>query len=162
MEHNTYQGLPHRRLNRIFELAKILCQPCPEPIVRKRKSATTVMALVPRKTSGRHDQVRRSSHSRSQTSAQELALAKALKPSKKSTTKAFAASVKAAGKKTLCTSTGRGSVTRALKHVLNLFDSDLSASDSKTAPLERPLKHSKESPLDKDIPKFSALKGFFE
>jgi hypothetical protein len=34
-EHNTYQGLQHGRLNRIFELAGILCQPRPEPIVHK-------------------------------------------------------------------------------------------------------------------------------
>jgi hypothetical protein len=33
-EHNTYKGLRHGRLNRVFELAGVLYQPHPEPIVR--------------------------------------------------------------------------------------------------------------------------------
>jgi hypothetical protein len=37
-EHNAYLGLRHGWLNHIFELTEILCQPHPEPIVRKRKS----------------------------------------------------------------------------------------------------------------------------
>jgi hypothetical protein len=35
--------------------------------------------------------------------------------------------------------------------------SDSSASDDETAALERPRKHSKETPLTKDVPKSSAL-----
>jgi hypothetical protein len=76
MEHNAYQGLWHGRLNRIFELPKILCEPRPEPVVRKCKSAATGMALVPGKTSRRHGRSRRSSRYVAQISAQELALLK--------------------------------------------------------------------------------------
>jgi hypothetical protein len=43
VDHNAYEGLHHGRLNRVFELAGVFCQPRPEPIVRKRK----VAALVP-------------------------------------------------------------------------------------------------------------------
>jgi hypothetical protein len=32
VEHKAYQGLRYSRLNRIFELARVLCQPRPEPI----------------------------------------------------------------------------------------------------------------------------------
>jgi hypothetical protein len=32
VEHNAYQGLRYGRLNRIFELVGVLCQPRPEPI----------------------------------------------------------------------------------------------------------------------------------
>jgi hypothetical protein len=37
MEHNSYKGLWHGRINRIFELVGVICQPCPEPPVCKRK-----------------------------------------------------------------------------------------------------------------------------
>jgi hypothetical protein len=50
---------------------------------------------------------------RRQTSTQELALAKALKPSKKFVMKTSAVGPKAAGKKTFYTSAGESSVTRA-------------------------------------------------
>jgi hypothetical protein len=117
---------------------------------------------VPRNTSGRRGHGRRSSRSRAQTSTQELALAKALKPYEKFATKTSAAGAKAACKKIFCTSTGRSGVTRAPKHALNLFGSDSSASDGKTTHVERLCKHSKETSLAKDIPKSSALKGIFE
>jgi hypothetical protein len=32
VEHKAYQGLRYSRLNHIFELARVLCQPRPEPI----------------------------------------------------------------------------------------------------------------------------------
>jgi hypothetical protein len=80
MEQNAYQGIQHWRLNRIFKLAGILCQPHPEPVVRQCKSATTGTASVLRKTSRRRGHGRSLSRSDAQTSAQELALAKALKP----------------------------------------------------------------------------------
>jgi hypothetical protein len=44
-EHNAYKGLRHGRLNCVLELARVLCQPRPEPIVWKRKPA--IMALAP-------------------------------------------------------------------------------------------------------------------
>jgi hypothetical protein len=34
-EHNAYKGLWHGQLNRVFELAGVLCQPRSEPIVCK-------------------------------------------------------------------------------------------------------------------------------
>jgi hypothetical protein len=46
-EHNAYKGIRHGRLNRVFELASVVCQPCPEPIVRKRKAVVPLPALVP-------------------------------------------------------------------------------------------------------------------
>jgi hypothetical protein len=42
VEHNAYQGIRHGRLNRVFELAGELCQPHPEPIVRKQKAVAPV------------------------------------------------------------------------------------------------------------------------
>jgi hypothetical protein len=51
-EHNAYKGLQHGQLNRIFELADVLCQPDPEPIVhatRKQKSTATVPTPAPKK-----------------------------------------------------------------------------------------------------------------
>jgi hypothetical protein len=33
MEYNAYHGLRHGRLNRIFELVEILCQPHPKPVM---------------------------------------------------------------------------------------------------------------------------------
>jgi hypothetical protein len=51
MENNAYQGLRHGCLNHIFELAKILCQVRPEPVVPNRKSTAAGTAPAPRKTS---------------------------------------------------------------------------------------------------------------
>jgi hypothetical protein len=62
-EHNACQGLRHGRLNRIFELARVLCQPRSESIMQKHKFATAGTSLVPRKTTGRHGRGQRSSHS---------------------------------------------------------------------------------------------------
>jgi hypothetical protein len=45
IEHNAYKGLRGGRLNCVFELARVLCQPRPEPIVRKRRSAAAVPVL---------------------------------------------------------------------------------------------------------------------
>jgi hypothetical protein len=54
-EHTAYQGLRHGRLNHVFELARFLCQPRPEPAGRKQKlkSSNVVTALAVRKTSGK-------------------------------------------------------------------------------------------------------------
>jgi hypothetical protein len=104
---------------------------------------------------------RRLSHSRVQTSAHELALDKALKPSKKFVVKTSTTGAEATGKKTLCTSAGGSGVTCALKHALNLFGSDSSASDGEAVPIERPCKRSKGTSLAQDIPKSSTSKGIF-
>jgi hypothetical protein len=100
--------------------------------------------LLPRKTSRRCGHGRGSSRFGAQTFAQELALAKALKPSKKFTT-----------------ASGSG-MTHSPKHVLNLFGSDSSMSDGEAIPVERPCKHSKETSSTKDISKSSASKGIFK
>jgi hypothetical protein len=46
IEHNAYKGLRHGWLNRVSELAGMLCQPRREPIVHKRE----VVAMVPPST----------------------------------------------------------------------------------------------------------------
>jgi hypothetical protein len=138
-------------------LAGILCPPRRELAARKRKSsAATGAASLPRKTSGKRGHGRRSSRSMGQTSAQELTLAKPMKPSKK-----FVVKDGAAGKKTLSTSVGGSGMTHDSKHALKLFGSDSPAFDDETAPPERLRKHSKEAPLAKDVPKSSSLKGIF-
>jgi hypothetical protein len=76
--------------------------------------------------------------------------------------KASIARVEAAGKKMSSTFTAGRGVTRAPKHVLNLFDSGSSASNDKTALSERPQKHSRETPLSEDVPRSLAVKGIFE
>jgi hypothetical protein len=45
-EHNACQGLRHGRLNHVFELVGVLCQPDPELVVQKPKSASMVPALM--------------------------------------------------------------------------------------------------------------------
>jgi hypothetical protein len=57
---------------------------------------------------------------------------------------------------------GGSSMTSGPKRALNLFGSNSSASDSETAPLERPHKRSKETPPAKDVSKSSTSKGIFE
>jgi hypothetical protein len=64
-------------------LAGILCQPHPELIMQKHKSTTVVTASTLRKTSRKHGHGRKSNHYEAQTSAQELAMAKPVKPRKK-------------------------------------------------------------------------------
>jgi hypothetical protein len=76
--------------------------------------------------------------------------------------KTSTAGAKATGKKTFCTFIGGSGVKRAPKCALNLFGSDLSASDGETAHVKRPHKRSKETSLAKDIPKSFASKGIFE
>jgi hypothetical protein len=71
--------------------------------------------------------------------------------------KTSAVDAKDAGKRT-----GESSATHALKRALNLFGSESSTSNGKTAPLEQPRKRSKETPPTKDVPKSSASKGIFE
>jgi hypothetical protein len=51
--------------------------------MEKRKSTTVVTASTPRKTSRKHGRGRKSNHYEAQTSAQELAMAKPVKPTKK-------------------------------------------------------------------------------
>jgi hypothetical protein len=104
-----------------------------------------------------------SSHSRDQTSVQELALAKALKPSKKFSSgssglspieKAAATNVKAGRGKISSTSTGFGGADQALK-ALDLFDSGSSASHAEAATPLPCHKHPWKSP-----PLKGALKTF--
>jgi hypothetical protein len=84
-KHNAYKGLRHRRLNQVFDLASVLCQSHPEPIVCKQKIVVSLSALVlpSQKTDQKWRRVKGSSCLGDQTSTQELALVKALKPSKK-------------------------------------------------------------------------------
>jgi hypothetical protein len=105
-------------------------------------SAATAAASAPRKISGKQGCGRRLTHSEAQTSTQELALAKPLKRRVKFAAKSSALSPTekaslAAGKKTFSTSAGASGTVHARKHVLNLFGSDLSASDGEAASSER-------------------------
>jgi hypothetical protein len=129
--------------------------------MQKCKSAAVRIASTPRKTSRRCGHGRRSSRSGVQTSTQELALAKDLKPSKKFATKSSTVGEEATSKKTFCTSTGRSGATHAPKCALNLFGSDSSASDGEAVPVEQPRKCSKGNSPTQDIPKSSASKGIF-
>jgi hypothetical protein len=113
--------------------------------VQKCKSAAIGMAPAPRKASRKWGAGRRSSHYGTQTSTQELALAKPLKHSMNFATKSSRLSpaekasitgVEAASKKMSSTSAARSGATRAPKRALNLFDSSSSASDDETAPPE--------------------------
>jgi hypothetical protein len=169
-EHIVYQGLQHERLNRIFELVGVLCQPRPEPVAWKRKSAATATTLVPRKTFEKWGRGRGSNCFGAQTSAQELAFANPLKCSMKfaakssglsPTEKASLAGVRAASKKTLDSVVGRGEIL-APKHALKLFYSDLSASNEEAAPSEGPQKCCRASSVPKDIPKPSPVEGMVE
>jgi hypothetical protein len=92
-EHNAYQGLQHGWLNHVFELAGVLCQPWPEPIVQKHKPAAATPAPPPRKTSGKWGRGRKSFDSGTQTSMLEVALAKPVKHSNKFIVKSFGLSV---------------------------------------------------------------------
>jgi hypothetical protein len=55
VEHNAYQGLRYGRLNHVFELARTLCHPHPEPVGHKRKVklSDAVTAPVARKDSSK-------------------------------------------------------------------------------------------------------------
>jgi hypothetical protein len=138
--------------------------------VQRCKSVAMRMAPALRKTFKKWGHGRRFSHSRTQTSAQELALAMPLKCSTKFATKASGlspaekasiAGVEATGKKTSSAFVARNGMTRAPKHSLNLFDSGSSVSDDETS-LERPRKCSQETPLSGVVPKSLVAKGIFE
>jgi hypothetical protein len=47
MDNNAYTSLRHGWLNRVFELAGMLCQPRLEPIPRKRKATVAAQAPAP-------------------------------------------------------------------------------------------------------------------
>jgi hypothetical protein len=114
---------------------------------------------------------RRSSHSVTQTSTQELALAKPLKHSMKfvakssrhsPTEKASVAGVEAACKKMSSTFAARSGVTHAPKCALNLFDSSSLASNVKIVPPKWSGKCSRETSLSEDVPKSLEAQGIFE
>jgi hypothetical protein len=71
-EHNTCTGPRHRQLNRVFELAGVLCQLRLEPIARvsKKQKAATVAAQAPtlKKTTKKQKSAKGSSRSGDQTS----------------------------------------------------------------------------------------------
>jgi hypothetical protein len=72
-------GIDTTTFNRVFELAGVLYQPHPEPIVLKRK----IVVPPPQKTGQKWTRASGSSCSGDQAPTKELALATALKPSKK-------------------------------------------------------------------------------
>jgi hypothetical protein len=133
------------------------------------------MALAPalRKTSRKHGRRRKSFLFGTQTSAQELALAKPMKCSSKFVAKSSwltigkkvtTTTVKIVSKKACSTSTGGSGVTRASTRVLELFGLGSSASgDEPPPPRELPHKHPRKfPPLRKGVPQPSMMKGNFE
>jgi hypothetical protein len=106
-----------------------------------------------------------------QTSTQELTLAKPLKSSKKFVAQpsglsiaenASPASIKISRKKVSSTSAGGSDAALALAHALDLNDSGSSASDGEAALLAPPRKRPKRSPAPKNAPKSSVAKGNFK
>jgi hypothetical protein len=160
-KHKAYIGLCHGRLNHVFELAGLHYQPCPEPIShasRKQKVVAAAQAPAPKKATEKHKRVKGASHSGDQTYAQELALAKPKKQSKKIISqssglsvaeKSSSLTIKISGGKTSSTSTDRGGMSRALTRVLDLFDSGSSASDDEAATLVLRQKCPQKSPPSK-------------
>jgi hypothetical protein len=136
-EHNAYKGLRGGRLNRVFELVGVLCQPRLKPIVHKCKSAATVPALALKKAIENRRRVRGSSRFGDRTSVKELALAKPLKLSEKFVSHSSGPSF-----------TGGGIAALTPAHTLDLFDSSSSASDAEPtdpmSPRKRPRKHTLE------------------
>jgi hypothetical protein len=111
--------------------------------VWKRKPSVVALAPALRKTFRKRGRGRKSFHSGTQTSAQELPLAKPVKRSNKSVAKssrlsvakmAIAVIIKIAGKKMCSTSAGRSGVTQASTHALDLFGSGSSVSHDETTP----------------------------
>jgi hypothetical protein len=86
-EHASSATLQHGRPSHVFELTGVSYKPRPEPVARMmkrlRSTATTVPAPLPTKIVERKKWKRALSHSGDQTSAQERALSKPLKPIKK-------------------------------------------------------------------------------
>jgi hypothetical protein len=105
--------------------------------VQKCKSAAAVSAPIAKKVSEKRRRARGLSNSGTQTSMQELALAKPIKTSKKFVVqssglsiveKAFPVGAKIAGKRTSFGSAGGSDAARASGRVLDLFDLGSSAS----------------------------------
>jgi hypothetical protein len=149
----------------------VLCQPYLEPVVQKCKSISTVSALAQKRASEKWRCPRGSSHPGTQTSAEELTLAKSLKPSKKFVAQssglsiaeiASPASIRIYRKKASSTSASGSDVTLTLACVLDLFDSGSSSSHGEATLLALPRKHPRKSPALKNAPKPSATKGNFE
>jgi hypothetical protein len=107
---------------RVFELARVLCQPRSEPIMHKWKSSATVSAPTPKKATAKRRRASGSSRTGDGASAKELSLAKQLKRSKKFASHSPGPS-----------SAGVGHTTQAPTCALDLFDSGSSASDAKPA-----------------------------
>jgi hypothetical protein len=118
----------------------VFCQLRPEPVAcasRKQKVAAAVQAPALKKATEKCKCPKGSSRSMGQMSAQELALTKPLKESKKFisqssglsvTEKSSSTTIKITGGKTSSSSTGGSGAAPAPTHALDLFDSGLSSS----------------------------------
>jgi hypothetical protein len=127
MEHNSYKGLWHGRINRIFELVGVICQPCPEPPVCKRKmkapdaTEAPLVAKMLCKKLGHGQKLLRTGFG---TSTQELVLAKPLCHGKKFASKPCGLSV--AKKASIAGAVVGG---KKVKRAVNLFGSHSSSED---------------------------------
>jgi hypothetical protein len=158
-EHKAYKGLCHGWVNHVFELANFLCQPRPEPAGTKRKmeSPDAAVALAAKKTSGKQGCGKKSTHTETHTSAQELTSAKPLGHGKKFSAKSSRLSI--AEKASLV---GIGAAGGKPKRVVNLFGSNSSASDDESASPRRPRKRAWESGIPKQIPELVPTEGVFD
>jgi hypothetical protein len=126
-KHNSYKGLWHGWINRIFELVGVICQPCPEPPIRKRKmkapdvTDASPVAKMLRKKLGHDKKLLRTSFG---TSTQELALAKPLCRGKKFASKPCGLSV---AEKALIAGAVVGG--KKVKRAVKLFGSHSSSED---------------------------------
>jgi hypothetical protein len=79
-KHNAYKGLRHGQFNHIFELARFLCEPRPEPIGHKCKVKFSDAATGSevKKTSEKRGRGRKLMHPKTRPFAQEVAMAKPL------------------------------------------------------------------------------------
>jgi hypothetical protein len=119
-EHKAYTRLRHGWINRVFELVGLLCQPRLELVScasRKRKVVATAQVPASKKATEKQKRAKGLSRSRDQTSAQELALSKPMKQSKKFisqssglsvTEKSSFVTIKISGGKTSSTSAAQG------------------------------------------------------
>jgi hypothetical protein len=130
VEHKAYKGFRHGQVNRDFELAGFLCQPCPEPAgcKRKMKSPNAAVAPVVKKTSEKWGRGKKSAYTKTHTFAQELTSAKPLGCGKKFSVKSSGLSI--VEKASLV---GNGAAGGKPKCAINLFGSNSSASDDDSA-----------------------------
>jgi hypothetical protein len=139
--------------------------------VRKRKSATVAPVLAPKRASEKWKCKGGSSRSGTQTSTQELALAKPVKASKKFITQSSGLSIaektsptdaRVVRKRMSSISAGGSDAAPAPAHAPYLFGSGSSSSNGEAAPQAPPQKCPRKSLVSMIVLKLPAMKGNLE